>query len=100
MTRRHWLAIAATAGVLSAAAVWFHPWQNPAGDRVYTIGWEENAPNQVRAPDGRPTGFAVDPKTQILRPEDLAEVIVLAATNGYMTGAVLTCDGGGRWVNG
>jgi len=32
--------------------------------------------------------------------EDLAEVVVLAATNRNMTGSVLTCDGGGRWVPG
>ncbi len=40
------------------------------------------------------------PVRRVGTPEDLAEVIALAATNPYMTGAVLTCDGGGRWVNG
>lgn len=40
------------------------------------------------------------PTRRVGTPEDLAEVIALAATNPFMTGAVLTCDGGGRWVSG
>ncbi len=40
------------------------------------------------------------PVRRVAAPEDLAEVIVLAATNRFMTGSVLTCDGGGRWVMG
>lgn len=40
------------------------------------------------------------PVRRVGTPEDLAEVIALAATNGFMTGSVLTCDGGGRWVRG
>lgn len=40
------------------------------------------------------------PVRRVGTPDDLGEVIALAATNPYMTGAVLTCDGGGRWVRG
>ncbi len=40
------------------------------------------------------------PVRRVGTPDDLAEVVVLAATNRYMTGTVLTCDGGGRWVGG
>ncbi len=40
------------------------------------------------------------PVGRVGQPEDLAEAIVLAATNRYMTGAVLTLDGGGRWARG
>ncbi len=40
------------------------------------------------------------PVRRVGTPEDLAEVIVLAATNRFMTGTVITCDGGGRWIAG
>ncbi|ACL66397.1 short-chain dehydrogenase/reductase SDR [Anaeromyxobacter dehalogenans 2CP-1] len=40
------------------------------------------------------------PARRVGRPEDLAEVIVTVAANPYMTGTVVTCDGGGRWVSG
>ncbi len=40
------------------------------------------------------------PVRRVGRPEDLAEVIATVAANPYMTGTVVTCDGGGRWVSG
>jgi NAD(P)-dependent dehydrogenase (short-subunit alcohol dehydrogenase family) len=40
------------------------------------------------------------PVRRVGTPEDLAEAIVLAATNRYITGTVITCDGGARLVAG
>ena len=39
------------------------------------------------------------PVRRVGRAEDIAEVIVTVAANAYMTGTVVTCDGGGRWVS-
>jgi NAD(P)-dependent dehydrogenase (short-subunit alcohol dehydrogenase family) len=40
------------------------------------------------------------PVRRVGRPEDVAEVIAAVAANSFMTGTVVTCDGGGRWTSG
>jgi NAD(P)-dependent dehydrogenase (short-subunit alcohol dehydrogenase family) len=65
------------------------------------------SPGVVRTPwwNGMPeddrealfSGFAdVLPVRRIGEPEDVAQAIVLCALNGYMTGTVLDCSGGGQ----
>jgi NAD(P)-dependent dehydrogenase (short-subunit alcohol dehydrogenase family) len=36
------------------------------------------------------------PVGRVGTPEDVAEAIVFVATNGFMTGTVIECDGGGH----
>jgi len=41
---------------------------------------------------------ARDPSIRNLRPDDVARAIVMCATNGFITGAIIECDGGARFV--
>jgi NAD(P)-dependent dehydrogenase (short-subunit alcohol dehydrogenase family) len=39
------------------------------------------------------------PVGRVGTPENVAEALVFVATNGFMTGTVIECDGGGRFAS-
>jgi two-component system, cell cycle sensor histidine kinase and response regulator CckA len=60
MRKRMWSIGVGGAVVLVAVLGWLQSRHPAAAARVYTIGWTDSPPFQVRRPDGQPTGLAVD----------------------------------------
>ena len=62
---------------------------------VDTPWWDRVLPAEARA--AAHADFAKSlPVGRVGRPEEIADVIALLVRNGYMTGTVVPCDGGGR----
>ncbi len=66
-----WILIACGAAAL-LALVWMFAAPHWANRGPYRIGWEDNPPEQVRGPDGQPTGAAVEVVREAARRRGIA----------------------------
>jgi NAD(P)-dependent dehydrogenase (short-subunit alcohol dehydrogenase family) len=72
---------------------------NAVSPGVIRTGWWNGMPEPDR--EELFSGFeAALPVQRIGEPDDVAQAIFLCATNGYMTGTVLDCAGGGQLATG
>jgi NAD(P)-dependent dehydrogenase (short-subunit alcohol dehydrogenase family) len=64
---------------------------------IDTPYWEQALDAEARARTYE-TMAAMVPAQRVGTPQDVAAAVLLCVTNGFMTGAVIDCDGGRRLV--
>jgi NAD(P)-dependent dehydrogenase (short-subunit alcohol dehydrogenase family) len=65
---------------------------------IDTPWWDAQAPEMREATFDALAAWV--PAGRVGRPQEVAEAIVALATNGYITGTVLDCAGGGQLATG
>lgn len=71
---------------------------NAVSPGIVDTAWWSGFPEEMRAGFFAQTAASI-PARRVATADDVAEVVVLAATNGNLTGTVLEADGGARLVS-